>query len=248
MKNLVLEEIKKTLGKDIILEKPKDKNLAHYASPVAFSLAKELKKAPKIIAEELALKFENSEILSASAVNGYLNFHLKAKFLGNLSKKALNLKNEFAKNGALSGINENLKEKILLEYISANPTGPLHIGHVRGAVYGDVLQSVGNYLGVRVDTEYYINDAGNQIELLGISMILRAKELFGESIEYPEKYYRGEYIDELVNSVVSKFGKEIFYDESRVLELAEFGKDEVLKIIKKDLSDAGIFIQNWISE
>ena len=77
MKNLVLEEIKKTLGKDIILEKPKDKNLAHYASPVAFSLAKEFKKAPKIIAEELALKFENSEILSASAVNGYLNFHLK---------------------------------------------------------------------------------------------------------------------------------------------------------------------------
>ncbi|MBP3207744.1 MAG: arginine--tRNA ligase [Campylobacter sp.] len=248
MKNLVLREIKKTLGKDIILEKPKDKNLAHYASPAAFSLAKELKKAPKIIAEELALKFENSEILSASAVNGYLNFHLKAEFLGNLSKKALNLKNEFAKNGALSSINENLKEKILLEYISANPTGPLHIGHVRGAVYGDVLQSVGNYLGVRVDTEYYINDAGNQIELLGISMILRAKELFGESVEYPEKYYRGEYIDELVNSVVSKFGKEIFYDESRVLELAEFGKDEVLKIIKKDLSDAGIFIQNWVSE
>ena len=248
MKNLVLADIKKTLEKDIILEKPKDKNLANYASPVAFSLAKEFKKAPKIIAEELAAKFENSEILSATAVNGYLNFHLKAEFIGNLTQKALNLGQDFAKNGAFCENKSNSSEKILLEYISANPTGPLHIGHVRGAVYGDVLQSVGNYLGTKVDTEYYINDAGNQIELLGISMILRAKEIFGESVEYPEKYYRGEYIDEIVNLAVSKFGKEIFYDESKTLELAEFGKDEVLKVIKKDLSDCGIAIQNWVSE
>ena len=175
MKNLVLAEIKKTLEKDIILEKPKDKNLANYASPVAFSLAKEFKKAPKIIAEELAAKFENSEILSATAVNGYLNFHLKAEFIGNLTQKALNLGQDFAKNGAFCENKSNSSEKILLEYISANPTGPLHIGHVRGAVYGDVLQSVGNYLGTKVDTEYYINDAGNQLELLGVSMILRAK-------------------------------------------------------------------------
>ena len=248
MKNLILDEIQKILEKEIILEKPKDKILAHYASPVAFSLAKEFKKAPKIIAEELASKFENNKILSASAINGYLNFHLKADFLSDLAEKALNLGDKFAKNGVFSNSNSQNSEKILLEYISANPTGPLHIGHVRGAVYGDVLQSVGNYLGIRVDTEYYINDAGNQIELLGISMILRAKEIFGESVEYPEKYYRGEYIDKLVNLCVDKFGKEIFCDESRVLELAEFGKDEVLKIIKKDLADCGIFIQNWASE
>ncbi|MBP5779522.1 MAG: arginine--tRNA ligase, partial [Campylobacter sp.] len=211
----------------------------------------ELKKSPKIIAEELALKFDGSEILGASAINGYLNFHLKAEFLSLLAKKALDLGDKFAKNDAFSGLTQNglkKQEKILLEYISANPTGPLHIGHVRGAVYGDVLQSVGNYLGIKVDTEYYINDAGNQIELLGISMILRAKELFGESVEYPEKYYRGEYIDDIINKAVSKFGKEIFYDDSKVLDLAEFGKDEVLEIIKKDLSDVGIFIQNWVSE
>ncbi|MDA3052834.1 arginine--tRNA ligase [Campylobacter sp. JMF_01 NE2] len=243
MKNLAINEISRVLGREVIIEKPKDKTLAHYASPVAFSLAKELRKAPKIIAQELAAKFSDNEILSASAINGYLNFHIKPSVLGNLAQNALNLGENFAKNSA-----EHKGEKILLEYISANPTGPLHIGHVRGAVYGDTFAKVGNYLGSEVCTEYYINDAGNQIELLGISMILRAKEIFGQSVEYPEKYYRGEYIDELVNLSVEKFGKEIFYDDGRILELAEFAKDEVLKIIKKDLADCGITIQNWASE
>ena len=243
MKNLVSNEISRILGREVIIEKPKDKALAHYASPVAFSLAKELKKAPKLIAEELASKFSQSEILEASAVNGYLNFHIKPAVLGELAKKSLNLGENFAKNQTLQN-----SEKILLEYISANPTGPLHIGHVRGAVYGDTFTRVGNYLGHSVTTEYYINDAGNQIDLLAISINLRAKELFGESVEYPEKYYRGEYIDEIINFAKAKFGKEIFYNEARLMELAEFAKDEVLKIIKKDLADCGITIENWASE
>ena len=283
MKNLVLNEIFKILSRKVVLEKPKDKSLAHYASPEAFALAKELRKAPKLIAEELAAKFKDSEILSATAVNGYLNFHLKPAVLGVLAENALSLGGDFAKNDAklgdgilsaskkicasepvckdsaanlaISG-NDAAKsqnsaaapQKILLEYISANPTGPLHIGHVRGAVYGDTFARIGGYLGHRVDTEYYINDAGNQIELLGTSIALRARELAGEDVNYPEKYYRGEYIDEIIPLARAEFGDEIFRDESRVLILAEFAKDEVLKIIQKDLADAGIHIQNWASE
>ena len=294
MKNLVLNEIFKILSRKVVLEKPKDKSLAHYASPEAFALAKELRKAPKLIAEELAAKFKDSEILSATAVNGYLNFHLKPAVLGALAKNALSLGGDFAKNDAKLGrgilpaseklcaseptskgyaanlassgndaaksqnsttrqnfILQNsaaMPQKILLEYISANPTGPLHIGHVRGAVYGDTFARIGGYLGHRVDTEYYINDAGNQIELLGTSIALRACELAGEDVSYPEKYYRGEYIDEIIPLARAQFGDEIFRDESRVLILAEFAKDEVLKIIQKDLADAGIHIQNWASE
>ena len=294
MKNLVLNEIFKILSREVALEKPKDKSLAHYASPEAFTLAKELRKAPKLIAEELAAKFKDSEILSATAVNGYLNFHLKPAVLGALAKNALSLGGDFAKNDAELGrgilpasekicasepaskgftanlaangndaaksqnfatsqncISQNssaMPQKILLEYISANPTGPLHIGHVRGAVYGDTFARIGRYLGHRVDTEYYINDAGNQIELLGTSIALRARELTGEDVSYPEKYYRGEYIDEIIPLARAQFGDEIFRDESRVLILAEFAKDEVLKIIQKDLADAGIHIQNWASE
>ena len=104
-------------------------------------------------------------------------------------------------------------------------------------------------LGYAISTEYYINDAGNQIDLLGTSISLAAKEqLFNESVVYPEKYYRGDYILDIAKLANEKFGKEIFYDESRNLELAEFGKDIVLEIIKKDLADVGIFIESWASE
>ncbi len=242
MKSFIYEEIKSVLQQDFILENPKDRNFAHYASTIAFSLAKEFKKSPKLIAEDFAKKFENNEKFEVTSLNGYLNFKLKSSFLNQLITNALNLQENFAKNKTKSD------EKILLEYISANPTGPLHIGHVRGAVFGDTLQRISNYLGVRMDTEYYINDAGNQIDLLGISISLRAKEIFGEKVEYPEKFYRGEYIDEIIPQIQTKFGKEIFYNESRNLELANFAKDIVLDIIKKDLQNVGIKIQNYVSE
>lgn len=242
MKNFIYDEIKSILNCEFVLENPKDRNFAHYASPVAFSLAKELKKSPKIIADELALKFKDSKNLEVSSLNGYLNFRLKPEFLNQIITNSLNLQENFAKN------QKNSNEKILLEYISANPTGPLHIGHVRGAVFGDTLQRVSNYLGTKMDTEYYINDAGNQIDLLGISVILRAKEIFGDKVEYPEKFYRGEYIDEIITQIKEKFGKEIFYDENKINQLTEFAKDAVLEIIKKDLNDAGIKIQNFVSE
>lgn len=242
MKNLVTDEIKKVLECDFILEKPKDKNLAHYATPIAFGLAKELKKSPVLIANEIAGKFQDSEIFEVSALNGYINFKLKQNFLDELAKNAIENPQNFAKGGAQS-------EKILLEYVSANPTGPLHIGHVRGAVFGDTFARVGRYIGKDITTEYYINDAGNQIELLGVSISLWAREnLLNESVEYPEKYYRGEYIAPIAKAALGKFGKEIFYDENKNLELAEFGKDIVLELIKRNLADAQIFIENWASE
>lgn len=241
MKSVVKDEIYKVLGRDFALERPKDRRLAHYAAPT-FALAKEFKKSPVVIAQELADKFKNSQIIEASAVNGYLNFKLKTDLLDEFCKRALNLDADFAK-GEAGG------ESIFIEYVSANPTGPLHIGHVRGAVYGDTLARVGSYLGHEMATEYYINDAGNQIDLLGISISLAAREfLFGEAVEYPKSYYRGEYLEQIARDAEAKFGREIFYDASRNLELANFGKDEVLKIIKKDLADVGILIQSWASE
>lgn len=242
MKDIVKAEIFKILEQEFVLEKPKDKALAHYATPLAFSLAKQFKKSPMLIADELALKFKDSKIFKVTAVNGYLNFKLESDFLDEIS-------NDVLKNGVDFARSDKKDEKIFIEYISANPTGPLHVGHVRGAVYGDILSRVGEYIGYDIKTEYYINDAGNQIDLLGISISLAAKELlFGESVVYPESYYRGDYLVQIAKDALDKFGKDIFYDESRNLELAEFGKDEVLKIIKKDLSDVGIHIQSWASE
>ncbi|MGG7073890.1 arginine--tRNA ligase [Campylobacter sp. 9BO] len=242
MKDIVKAEIFKVLQREFVLEKPKDKNLAHYATPIAFSLAKELKRSPMLIAQELVSKFADSEIFEASAVNGYLNFKLKGAFLNDCATKALNSGESFASS-------EPKQKSLLIEYISANPTGPLHIGHVRGAVYGDTLARIGKHIGYDIATEYYINDAGNQIDLLGTSISLWAKEnLLGENVAYPEKFYRGDYIADIANAAFTKFGKEIFTDETRNLELAEFGKDIVLDIIKKDLAEANIFIKSWASE
>ncbi len=125
-------------------------------------------------------------------------------------------------------------EKILLEYVSANPTGPLHIGHARGAIQGDALARVGKYLGFDITTEYYVNDAGAQMDLLGLSLALAGQEsVLKQEVEYPEKYYRGEYLFDIAKDVEKEFGSEIFNDESRQMELALFAKEKVLDIIKK---------------
>ncbi|MCT7544822.1 arginine--tRNA ligase [Aliarcobacter cryaerophilus] len=243
MQNIVKEFIEKKLEKSIVLEKPKDSSLGHFATPVAFSLAKELKKSPMILADELVLKLENSELFDRiEAVKGFINFTLSKSFIEKLTNEALEKKDDFAKG-------DKKDEKILLEYVSANPTGPLHIGHARGAVFGDTLYKVGKYLGYDITTEYYINDAGAQMQLLGISVSLAARDfIFKEKVKYPESYYRGEYLIEIAEKIIEKHGKDIIYDESRFEEMAIFAKDIVMQIIIKDLGDLGINFQNFVSE
>ncbi len=243
MQNLVKEFIEKTLQTSVVLEKPKDISFGHFATPVAFSLAKELKKSPMIIADELVLKFENSSMFEkVEAVKGFVNFKLSKSFLQSLVDKALLNRDDFAKQ-------DKKNEKILLEYVSANPTGPLHIGHARGAIAGDSLARVGKYLGYDITREYYINDAGAQMELLGLSVSLAARDfIFKEKVDYPETYYRGEYLFDIANVVIEKFGKEIIYNESRFKEIAYFAKDLVMEIIIKDLKDLGIEFDNFVSE
>ena len=243
MQNIVKEFIEKKLEKSIVLEKPKDSSLGHFATPVAFSLAKELKKSPMILADELVLKLENSELFEKiEAVKGFINFTLSKSFIEKLTNEALEKKDDFAKG-------DKKDEKILLEYVSANPTGPLHIGHARGAVFGDTLYKVGIYLGYDITTEYYINDAGAQMQLLGISVSLAARDfIFKEKVKYPESYYRGEYLIEIAEKIIEKHGKDIIYDESRFEEMAIFAKDIVMQIIIKDLGDLGINFENFVSE
>ena len=243
MQNIVKKHIEDILEQNVVLEKPKDISFGHYATPVAFSLAKTLRKNPMIIANELAKKFENSDIFeSVTAIKGFVNFKLNNSFLSSLIDQSLAKGEEFAKG-------EKKDEKILLEFVSANPTGPLHIGHARGAVFGDALLRVGKYLGYDIKSEYYVNDAGAQMGLLGLSVYLAGREsILGLDVQYPEKYYRGEYLFDIAKLCEKKFGKEIFEDESRQEELALFAKDEVLSLIKSDLSDLGVYFDTWVSE
>ena len=243
MQNLVKKYIEDILETSVVLEKPKDISFGHYATPVAFSLAKELRKSPMIIADDLASKFDDSEMFeSVEAIKGFINFKLSTKFLQNLVDDALSGTQKFAK--------ENKKdEKILLEYVSANPTGPLHIGHARGAIQGDTIARVGRYLGFDITTEYYINDAGSQMDMLGLSICLAAREfIYKEDVEYPETYYRGDYLLDIAPLVIEKFGKDTIYDESKYKEIAFFAKDLVMNIITSDLKDLGIEFDTFVSE
>ena len=242
MKQKVQQLLNQKFDREVVLEKPKDRSFGHFSTPIAFSLAKELRKSPMIIAEELAQSFEHESIFSeVDAVKGYLNFRLSSEFLDEYASWALQNPQSFAKG--------EKKGKILLEFVSANPTGPLHIGHARGAVYGDTLLRLGRHLGYDITAEYYVNDAGNQIDLLGLSIQLEARStLFGEDVEYPESYYRGEYLTELAKEANELFGKEIFYDESKQKELALWAKDKVMEIIVKDLADINIHFDTFVSE
>ena len=243
MQNIVKENIEKTLNRDIVLEKPKDRALGHFATPIAFSLAKELRKSPMIIADDLAKEFEDSKIFKeVTAVKGFINFRLNIDFLDQLSKDYLKDEDSFAK-----GTNKN--EKILLEYVSANPTGPLHIGHARGAILGDTLARIGKHLGYDITSEYYINDAGSQIDLLGLSLYLAGREsILNLDVEYPEQYYRGEYLFDLAKLASEKFGKDVFEDSSNMSKLADFAKYEVMELVKSDLFKIGIEFENFVSE
>jgi len=242
LKQRVSALLREKIGREVVLEKPRDRSFGHFATPIAFSMAKELRKSPMVIADELASSFGESDVFSkVEAVKGYLNFRLSETFLAEYASWALRNPSEFAK--------QEKKQKILLEFVSANPTGPLHIGHARGAVYGDTLYRLAKHLGYDITAEYYVNDAGNQIDLLGLSIQLYAREhLLGEAVEYPESYYRGEYLDALAKEAMKKFGQEIFYDESRQKELALWAKDEVMKIIVKDLGDLNIVFDTFVYE
>jgi len=243
LQNIVKKHIEKCLERSVVLEKPKDKALGHFATPMAFSLAKELRKSPIVIAEELASKFDDAEIFdSVQAVKGFVNFKLSAEFIENLTNAALENEDEFCKK-------ENQNSRILLEYVSANPTGPLHIGHARGAILGDTLCRVGRHLGYDITSEYYVNDAGSQMNLLGLSISLAAREfIFNEDVAYPETYYRGDYLIGIAKLVIEKFGKDILYDETKQKEIAFFAKDLVLDIIVTDLKNVGIEFEQFVSE
>ncbi len=242
MKQRVSALLRDKFDRDVVLEKPKDRSFGHFATPIAFSLAKELRKSPMIIAEEIASSFDDSEIFSAvESVKGYINFRLSENFLNEYASWALEHGSEFGKS--------DKTDKILLEFVSANPTGPLHIGHARGAVYGDTLLRLGRQLGYDITAEYYVNDAGNQINLLGTSLQLEGRSaILKEEVEWPEKYYRGEYLCDLARDASKEFGNDIFNDESRIKELALWAKDKIMELIVSDMRAANIEFDTFVAE
>lgn len=246
MNDTIKALLESELGGGITLEKPKSNTLGHIAIPM-FSFAKTLKQPPNVIAQNAAERLLGSkEVLEVfdriQVVGGYINCFIKYEFLLKESLKIL--QNGFLPPKLLK------KEKILLEYISANPTGPLHIGHARGAIFGDCLVRIGRFLGHEITSEYYVNDAGNQIYKLGLSIVSRTKEMIGlvSEDEYPIECYQGEYVYQLADKTIQKFGTEKILDEKNLYEIAKFGIETMLNEIKESLANMGIVFDSYISE
>lgn len=248
IKEILKETIKKSLeeqnintDKEILIEVPKNTEFGDYSSNIALLLSKELKQNPLDIANNIKEHINNENITKVEVVRpGFINFYLNKKYLFDNINKILEEKEKYGKS------NYGNNKKINLEYVSANPTGTLHIGHGRGAAYGDNLSRILKFIGYDVTREYYVNDAGNQIVNLGLSVKERYKEQCGLDFEIPENGYFGKEIIELAKNIYKN------YKDTKLNEDLEFFKKESVQIlldqIKKDLDKFRINFDVFTSE
>ncbi len=240
----ILKEIGVTEEIEVLFEVPKEEAFGDYSTNVAMRMARSLHKAPVVIATELlekmdlaSLHLEKAEVKGA----GFINFFLDKKYLTNVAFKILKEKEHFG------DLNIGEGKKYLLEYVSANPTGFLHVGHGRGAAYGDSLARIMKKAGYVVGREHYVNDAGNQIHNMTESIHERYKELLGLECNLLEDYYHGKEIIDIAKMIKEEKGdyylNNPYYDDFR-----KFGLNYLLDGLKKDLKDFNVEFDTWFSE
>ena len=230
---------------EIQLEIPKNPEHGDFSTNLAMVLAKPERKAPRKIAEALVAALEGTPVCDKIEIAGpgFINFRLTATCWYAVLDRVVAEGSKFGHSDIGRGT------KIQVEFVSANPTGPLHIGHGRGAVVGDAVAAVLQAAGFDVQREYYINDAGNQVQTLGRSILLRLRELQGEVVDFPEDGYQAAYVTELAAQYRAEEGELSGAAEAEAIEsCARFGVRKVLKWIEADLKDFGIEFDNWYSE
>lgn len=240
----IIEEMGGDNSIEIMFEVPKDEGHGDYSTNIAMRLAKSLRKAPVLIANDLVSKINCEEyhlqkIEVAGA--GFINLYIDQKYLSNIVFKIIQEKDDF---GNLQ-IGEN--ENVLVEYVSANPTGYLHIGHGRGAAYGDSLTRILKKAGYHVSREHYVNDAGNQINNLVISIYERYKELFGLPCNLNDDCYHGKEIIEIASLIKEKHN-DYYLNHEYKEDFRSFGLEFLLNGLKNDLKDFHVEFDNWFSE
>ncbi|MFK8013744.1 MAG: arginine--tRNA ligase [Marinicellaceae bacterium] len=204
----------KDLNPEIFFERTRSKEHGDFATNIALTLAKPLKKNPReiaqLIVDELIDTLHVSKVEIAGP--GFLNFFLTENCRRQIIKKVLKQKNKF-------GNNEFGKnKKITVEFVSANPTGPLHVGHGRGAAYGASLSNILDKCGYQVQREYYVNDNGRQMDILATSVWLRYIELCGVPVVFPDNGYQGEYIVDISRKVRKKYGDKFLFQSQEIFE------------------------------
>ena len=231
----------------LVVETPKDPSLGDYATSVALKLSRTLRKNPMEIAGPIVEKLQ--ELLPEAesitvAKPGFINFRLKGDVLTALINQVIDAGDDYGRNDSGKG------KRILVEWVSANPTGDLHCGHARNAAWGDCICRMMEFSGWDVLREFYVNDAGNQIVMLGESLVSRYFEYFGKEYPLPENGYHADDVKEIAKAIAEKDGdKWLTADPKERLEyfMAE-GKARELEKIDRDLKLYGVTMQSWMHE
>src|SRR5664279_449656 len=231
----------------VVVEPPRDAAHGDMATNAAMLLAKEARSKPRDLADQIAAKLRADDLIASVDVAGpgFINLTLKPSAWSDALRTVL-------REGASYGQSATgAAEKVNVEYVSANPTGPLHVGHGRGAVFGDALASLLAFAGYDVTREYYINDAGAQVDVLARSAYLRYREALGEDIgAMPEGLYPGDYLKPVGASLAAKYGRE-FLGKEEAVWLPTVRKDTIeamLALIRADLALLNVQHELFFSE
>lgn len=227
---------------EIVIENSKDPTHGDYATNVALKMARNFSKAPREVANLIVEKLNKDEIDHIEIAGpGFINFYMKNNSITGVINKIIKLGKDF-------GRSSKKNKKINVEFVSANPTGLLHVGHARGAAIGDSISRILDFDGYDVTREYYINDAGNQIDHLGESLIERYKEIIGLPFELPEDGYHGEDVKVAAKKIYDSYGDKLLEKDNPLEFFKLKGQEFELEEIRKDLKTYGIVFDVYSSE
>ena len=230
---------------DFALEVPNNPEHGHFAANLAMVLASSQRKSPVVIAKTLLENLKDNENILESydiAGPGFMNFKIRSQEWCRILSFVVDSRGHYGRNDSGEG------KKVLVEFVSANPTGPLHLGHGRGAALGDTLCRILSFCGYHVVREFYINDAGKQIKMLGESVFARFKQKKNPAYPFPEDGYRGEYIADIAEMISKETDLERITEEEAVSYCSHKGKEIMLREIKEDLAHFRVSFDSWFSE
>ena len=231
---------------EIQVERPGNSSHGDFATNLPLRLARATRINPLELAQSLSDRISTGEVIDrVEAANpGFINFYLKESWLQQQVEVVRQAGNEFGNTHSGAG------RKIMVEFVSVNPTGPVHVGHTRGAVLGSTLANILAAAGYDVTREYYVNDAGNQMQLFYRSVLAAYKITLGQAAEMPDKGYEGEYIFDLAKEIAESEGTKFLdrNEEQSLTEIGDIGRTKMVDSIRDDLSGIGVEFDNWFSE
>jgi arginyl-tRNA synthetase len=230
----------------ILMERPSNPDHGDFATSLPLRLARSTRINPLQLAEMLVARMPNSSEVDRveAALPGFVNFFLQNRWVQQQVEVIRDAGSDYG------NLEVGLQRRIMVEFVSVNPTGPVHVGHTRGAVLGSALANVLKAAGYAVTREYYVNDAGNQMDAFYRSVYARYQQALGLSVEFPANGYQGDYIQDLAREIVESEGTRFLgmIEEQALKEIGDLGREKMVTSIRKDLDLVGVDFDNWFSE